>query len=189
MKWKHPGDKHWEVKRTEPGPDLVLFNARYDWVINPRNGAGVRAVVLEGNDWVNVVALTPEKKILMVRQFRFGVQAETIEIPAGMVEPGEPPLQAAVRELQEETGFTTEDWTSMGSAQPNPAFLANTLYLFLAQNVVQTHQPNLDTGEDMDFAAVTIQEVKEGIAEGQIRNALGLLALGRVFDLRQVQVD
>jgi ADP-ribose pyrophosphatase len=104
----------WELVRSEAGPDLVLFRARYDWMRNPRTSVTMKAVVLEATDWVNVVALTPEKKLLTVCQYRFGVGRITVEIPAGLLEPGETPEQAARRELEEETGYTTSQWKYLG---------------------------------------------------------------------------
>src|SRR5215510_12707823 len=93
-------EKSWEVIRSEQGPNLVLFQARYDWVRNPRNAKSMKAVVLESADWVNVVAVTPEKKVVVVKQFRFGVAKMTVEIPAGIINQGEIPEQAAARELK-----------------------------------------------------------------------------------------
>ena len=79
-------EKPWEVIKSEQGPNLVLFQARYDWVKNPRNARSMKAVILEAPDWVNIVAVTPEKKIVVVKQFRFGVAKTTVEIPAGIIE-------------------------------------------------------------------------------------------------------
>ena len=179
-------DKHWQRRRSEPGPDLVIFQARFDWMHNPRNGAQMKAVVLESADWVNVVALTTEGKILVVSQYRFGIGNTTLEIPAGLVEANEKPLQAAQRELQEETGYTTQDWTYLGAVEANPAFLTNHCHLWLARDVQKTHLPQLDAGEDVSIGELTWDELQQAIAEGRMRNAFTLLALSQVFDLRGV---
>ena len=95
----------WIPVRTESGPHLKLFQVRFDWLRNPRNSHMVKATILKAQDWVNVVALTPEEKIVVVKQYRFGSREITTEIPAGIVEPEEDSKTAAMRELKEETGY------------------------------------------------------------------------------------
>ena len=176
--------KPWILEKTEPGPDLILFHTRYDWVRNPRNAHGVRAVVLESPDWVNVVALTPEKALLIVRQYRFGIQKETVEIPAGLIEPGETPAHAAARELAEETGYTSTQWQSLGWVEANPAFLNNRCHFWLAKDVVKTQATDFDEGEELALEVLTWKEVQIEITSGRMRNTYSLLGLSRVFDSR-----
>lgn len=175
---------NWELVRSEQGPDLVLFKTRFDWMKNPRNSSQLRAVVLETSDWVNIVALTPEEEILVVSQFRFGVRKTTVEIPAGLIEPGETPLEAAIRELKEETGYTTRDWKYLGWVEANPAFLNNRCHMWLANNVIKNYSPELDESEDVLVNNLSIEELFGEIREGRMRNSLTLLALSRVFDMR-----
>ncbi len=174
----------WILERSEAGPDLALFHTRFDWMRNPRNARTVRAVVLESYDWVNVVATTPERKILVVRQYRFGVQRTTLEIPAGLIEPGESPDQAAKRELVEETGCTSDQWRALGWVEANPAFLNNRCFLWEARDVVKTHEIHLDDGEELIVDQLTLAEVMDEIKAGRMRNTYSLLGLSRVFDLR-----
>ena len=174
----------WEVIQSEPGPDLVLFQTRYDWVRNPRNSKLMKAVILETRDWVNIVAVTPEKRVLAVKQFRFGVARTTVEIPAGIIEKGETHEQAAIRELKEETGYTTDHWQYLGWFEANPAFLNNVCHAWLALNVVKTHDPQFDDGEEISISELSLEEVRGEIEQGHMRNSLTLLALSRVFDLR-----
>ena len=178
-------DKAWQVTKSEPGPNLVLLQARYDWVKNPRTEKSFKAVILESRDWANIVAVTPEKKILVVKQFRFGVAKTTIEIPAGIVETGEPPQQAAMRELEEETGYTSRNWKYLGWFEPNSAFLNNVCHSFLALDVVKTRPTKLDEGEEITIQELSLDEIKQNIEQGKMRNSLSVLALSRVFDLRQ----
>jgi ADP-ribose pyrophosphatase len=173
----------WEVIRTEPGPELKLFRARFDWLKNPRNACTVKAVVLEAPDWVNVVAVTPEGKVVAVRQYRFGKGGTTTEIPAGIVEPGETSEEAGVRELKEETGYTSSRWEYLGYVEPNPAFLNNRCHHWLALDASSTDDPNLDDGEDVTVAEMTVDELKVEITEGRMRHALAITALSRLFDL------
>ncbi len=175
--------KSWDVLHSEAGPDLHIFKVRIDTVANPRNGAELKATVLETDDWVNIIATTPEEKLLVVKQFRLGTQEMATEIPAGVMEEGEDPLDAAIRELAEETGYTTDDWTYLGWVEPNPAFLNNRCHQFLARNIVQTNDIAQDEGEDIEFCEMTLDEVKEEIRAGQMRNSLSLLTLTRVYNI------
>jgi 8-oxo-dGTP pyrophosphatase MutT (NUDIX family) len=180
-------ENSWEVLRSEPGPDLVLFQARYDWVRNPRNAKSMKAVILECPDWINIVAVTPEQKLVVVKQFRFGVAKTTVEIPAGIIEGGESSQQAAIRELQEETGYTSANWKYLGWAEANPAFLNNICHHWLALDVVKTDAMQLDDGEEISVTELSLEEVGLEITKGSMRNALTLLALSRVFDLRNIE--
>jgi 8-oxo-dGTP pyrophosphatase MutT (NUDIX family) len=184
MDAEHERDRAWKVVRSEPGPELILFKTRFDWLANPRNQKIIRAVVLEAPDWVNVVALTPETKILAVRQFRFGIRQLSLEIPAGLVDPGETPLQAARRELDEETGYTAREWKSLGWSYANPAFLTNRVHYFLALDARRTGSPHLEEGEDLEANELSLEEIERAIQSDGMRNSNTLLALARVFDLR-----
>jgi 8-oxo-dGTP pyrophosphatase MutT (NUDIX family) len=174
----------WECEHAEPGPEILLFRAVYKWMHNPRNGARLKALILEGNDWVNIAALTPEGKALIVRQFRFGTNRTTTEFPAGLVEPGETPLAAAQRELREETGYTTEKWESLGQVDANAAFLNNQCHLWLARDVIKTHPTALDASEDILVEELSLDELKQELESGRFSNALSVLTLHKVFDLR-----
>ena len=180
-------DNSWELFESEKGPNLILFQARYDWVRNPRNLKSMKVVILESPDWVNIVAITPEKKILVVKQYRFGVGKITTEIPAGIIEAGETPEQAARRELKEETGYTTANWEYLGWVEANPAFLNNICHQWLALDVVKTTNTELDEGEEISVTELSLEEVRLEIEQERMRNSLSVLALSKVFDIWDIK--
>lgn len=174
----------WVRLGSEPGPDLVLFRARFDRMRHPRTGRELRVVVLEAPDWVNVLAITPAGRIVAVRQHRFGTGAITTEIPAGIVEPGESHRAAGERELLEETGYAGGEWSYLGAVEPNPAFLPNLCHHWLAKGVARIREPDPDETEDIEVVEMGIEDVRREVLEGRMRNALAVTALSRVFDLR-----
>lgn len=183
-----PGPQPWRKLSSEPGPDLIICRARFDWLRNPRTGKDLRRVVLETADWVNVVAVTESREVVLVRQFRFGSAAVTLEIPGGVVDAGEAHRAAAERELREETGHSAARWTYLGAVEPNPAFHTNLCHQWLAEGARRTHGQSLDPGEDIGVELRPIASVHELVSSGIIRHSLVVSALARVLDLRQCKL-
>jgi 8-oxo-dGTP pyrophosphatase MutT (NUDIX family) len=176
--------KSWKLTKTEPGPDLTLFQVRHDWLENPRNGHTVKATVLEAPDWVNIVALTSQGELVVVKQYRFGNGEFTLEIPAGIIEEGESSQDAAARELLEETGHTSQDWVYLGWVAPNPAYLDNRCHHWLARDVTRVAPPNLDKGENLEVLVLSREEIKKEVQSGLFRHSLAVSALAHVYDIR-----
>jgi 8-oxo-dGTP pyrophosphatase MutT (NUDIX family) len=175
--WPHLGSEH--------GAPMMIFRPRYDTLRNPRTDEVLRRLVLETPDWVNVVALTPERELIVVRQFRFGSGSITTEIPGGVIDGAEGHESAARRELREETGYTSDRWTYLGAVEPNPAFHTNLCHHWLAEDARCTHELELDRGEDIVIDRLPLESVPELVRTGAIRHALVLTALSRVLDLRR----
>jgi ADP-ribose pyrophosphatase len=174
----------WPLLHSRAGDDHLVFRVRWDTVRNPRTGVPLERLVCETPEWVNVVALTDDHRLVMIRQWRFGTQAVTLEIPGGLVDPGEDPFDAARRELREESGFTSKDWVPLGSVEPNPAYQTNRCHHFLARSASRTHPLDLDPGEDITVETVPLDDVPRLIHDGTITHALVITALCRILDLR-----
>ncbi|MCS6885201.1 MAG: NUDIX hydrolase [Acidobacteriota bacterium] len=132
--------------------------------------------VIKPSDWVNVIAVTPQQEVILVKQFRQGTQEVTLEIPGGMVDPGESPLQTAQRELEEETGYVSQAWSLLGSVRPNPAIQDNFCYTFLAEQASPDKLQSLGPAEELEIVKVPLLEIPPMIASGLINHALVIVA-------------
>ncbi len=143
---------------------------------SPHTGREHAFYRLQGPDWVNVVAFTEEGELLIVEQFRHGIDAPTLEIPGGSCDEGESPLESAIRELREETGFEAREWMALGQCAPNPATLANRCHTFLAMGCKPVTELALDPSEELRVWACAWDEWARMLREGRIEHALVLTA-------------
>lgn len=133
--------------------------------------------VLEAPDWVNIIPLTEDEQVVMVRQFRHGTEDFTLEIPGGMVDPEDlNPMAAARREMREESGYDSEDIIELGKVHPNPAIQGNYCHTFLARGVRSGPKIELDTSEETEVILVPLASIKDLIAGGEITHALVIAA-------------
>ena len=136
-------------------------------------------VRMRSNDWVNVLPLTVDGQAVLIRQMRFGVDGVTLEIPGGVIDPGEAPLPAAQRELREETGYGGGTWRSLGAAHPNPAIQTNRVHMFVAEGVRLEGPQHLDELEDIAVELVPVDRLRELADSGAISHALAQLTVLR----------
>jgi len=135
--------------------------------------------VLNAANWINVIALTQENEVVLVEQFRHGSEDFELEIVGGLVENDEPPVDAALRELCEETGYVQTDRsevTMIGKVLPNPAFLNNACYTFLVTNVKQEAEQNFDEHENIIVRLEPLEKIDDLIRTGHITHSLVIAA-------------
>jgi 8-oxo-dGTP pyrophosphatase MutT (NUDIX family) len=123
-------------------------------------------------DWCNVVALTPDERVVFVWQYRFGTDSLSLEIPGGMIDPGESPEQAAVRELREETGYEADSIELLLSTEPNPAVQNNRCFTFLARGARKTRATGFDAQEELETTLVPAARVGELLDSGEVTHGI-----------------
>ena len=144
---------------------------------HPRRGARRDFVVVSAPDWVNVLAHTLDDRLVLVNQFRYGIDAFSWEIPGGVIEPGEDPVLAGARELLEETGYAGSCARLLASVHPNPAFMSNRCHLVLVEECRLVAAPAWDPDEEIETAALPVEEVYARARAGGITHSLVLDAL------------
>ncbi len=162
--------------RTDQLADYRIFKVRRDLSRDPRNGQEHAFYVIEVPDWINVVPLTPDGRVVLIEQYRPGTKEITLEIPGGMVDEGELPADTAARELLEETGYRAARIEPLGRIRPNPAIQSNWLHLFVARDSIRTQEPQPEGTEQIAVRVVALDEVPQLIALGTINHALVVAA-------------
>jgi ADP-ribose pyrophosphatase len=173
--------KPWEIISSVQNSASRFFNLRTDRARSPRTGREHNFFVLESGPWVNVIPLTRDNEVVMINQYRHGTREVTLEIPGGLVDPGDTLEGAARRELFEETGFRGEDITSLGWVHPNPAIQNNNCYTFLARDVCPAGCQMQDEKEDIRVVLHPISEIPRFIRDGVITHSLVIVAFYRYF--------
>lgn len=172
--------RHWEKKASSVLARTRIFTLMKNRVTNPRTGSEFDVFVLDCPDWVNVIALTPDEQVVLVRQYRHGVEKVTLEIPGGMVDEGESPEEAGVRELLEETGYRPRNVVNLGYVEAQPAFQGNRCHTFLLTGCEKVSEPNPDGGEDLSVVLVPLPEMDSMMADGRIAHGLVVAAFMRL---------
>jgi len=175
----------WPTVNSQPGPSFRIFSLRIDTARAPHTGKEHEFCVIDSPDWVNIIPLTSDDQVVMIKQFRHGIKKVTLEIPGGMIENGDSPEEAARRELFEETGYQAEVTRLLGVVHPNPAFLTNQCYTFLVENVQKiAGGGNPDDTEDIEVALIPLNKIPELIKNGTISNSLVVTAFWWFFSDR-----
>ena len=164
----------WDMQENNLHADCRIFEVRKQRLKRRSDGLEGDFFVLDTNDWVNVLALTPDDEIILVRQFRYGSKEQSLEPPGGVVERGEDPVVAGLRELQEETGYVGEEPKLLGVVRPNAAILSNRCHVILVLNAQKTAALNFDQHEELVTELYPVKELKEMVRRGEITHSIGL---------------
>lgn len=164
--------KEWKVLSSKYLVERPWAVLRWDVCEMPNGTIVPEYYVLEYPNWVNVVALTEENQVVLIRQYRHGAGKSFLEIPAGVVEKGEDPAEAARRELLEETGYAFSSVEFLCELYPNPATSNNVTTSYLARGGKKVQEQELDAQEDIEVQLYSIEEVRTLLQQNKILQAL-----------------
>jgi ADP-ribose pyrophosphatase len=175
--------QRWKQLSSRPLADYRIFKVRADEKECPATGKRGEFFVIESSNWVNVVAVTPDERLVMIEQYRHGSDTIELEVPGGIIDPHDPsPVEAGVRELREETGYEGEGARLIGRVFSNPAIMNNTTFTVLVENCHLRHGTEFDHHEDIVTRLVPVADIPDLIRAGRIGHPLVVVALHH-FDL------
>ena len=173
--------KKWELIEDRLHAKCRIFEVRSQHFRHPIDGREGDFYVLNTSDWVNVLAITPAEEIVMVRQFRYGSRELSLETPGGVIEKGEDPVIAGLRELLEETGFAGKSARLISECRPNSAILSNRCHIVLAENVEKVAEVDFDPNEEIETVLIPIAKISDLVRSGEISHSLALNAIFNLF--------
>jgi len=176
----------WKVLKSEYLFKRPWLTVRRDCVELPNGSLNPEFYVLEYPDWVNIIAITDEGEFVMEKQYRHGLGKTCFEIPAGVMEKGETPLEAAKRELQEETGYGEGEWEEVLTLSGNSSTTNNLTHCFIAEGVRKISDQHLDSTEDIHPELLNELQVKDLLISNQVRQSLMAAPLWRFFAMRKL---
>ena len=175
-------DKHWDILQSEYLHRRPWLTVRRDTVRLPDGTVNPEFYILEYPEWVNVIALTADGLFVLVRQYRHGIRKTLLELVAGVVDPTDTcPLEAARRELLEETGFGDGQWEPFLTVAPNASAMTNCSHTFLARGVRQISTQHLEKTKDIDVVLLSRDEVYGRLQAGEFVQGLMAAPLWKFF--------
>lgn len=169
----------WNIIQDKKVWETPIFSLHQIELLPDKKKKPVHFYRLDAPEWINVIALTPNNEILLVEQYRVGVDETTLEIPGGMVDAQEEPMHAAQRELLEETGYMADHWIKMGETSANPAIQTNFTHLYLAKDCRKVQEPENDGNEDILAHIMPLNCFMKLVKNGTIHHAIVLAAVAQ----------
>ena len=170
--------KPWQKVSSKHIANYRVFNIRSDLKVSPRTGREHDFYVIEAVNWVHVIALTRDGKLVMIEQYRHGSNTVELELAGGMIDPKDAsPLEAGLRELREETGYEGTRAEVIGQIYANPAIMNNICYTVLVHDCELKHAPELDQGEDVITTLVDVDRIPSLVKQGRIGHSLVVVGL------------
>jgi 8-oxo-dGTP pyrophosphatase MutT (NUDIX family) len=166
------GPAQWERLAERTLVSTRVLDVRGVLFRHPHRQVEREFVVVAAPDWCNVIALTPDGRLVLVRQFRYGIDAFSLELPGGVIDPGEDLLVAGRRELREETGFVGSTARLLATVHPNPAIQNNRCHLVLVENAIRSLAQEWDHDEEIEVITAPVDEVLAWAREGKITHSL-----------------
>ncbi len=177
--------KPWRLLGSTQIAETRIFKLLQDRWVSPRTGVEHTYSSIDSTDFVNVLGVTTDDRLLMIRQFRFGTREFTLEVAGGMVEPGEDHALTAVRELREETGYVGKTCQYLGYCWPNPAIFNNKAHMYLIEGCELDGELVLDPGEDIEVTPLPVEDVLAMWAPGETEHARVTVALSGLALVRE----
>jgi 8-oxo-dGTP pyrophosphatase MutT (NUDIX family) len=171
--------KSWREIGSEKLLDCRIVQIYRSTVVSPYTGAAHEFAQIRSVDWVQIIPITVAGELVMVRQYRAGPRAMTLEIPGGLLDPGEDPAVAAARECLEETGYAVKAIHAMGSMNPNPALFTNRLHSFYALDAERVASIKNEHTEHTEAVLVPLGELEGMLRAGHIDHSLVAATLWR----------
>ncbi len=172
--------KKWVIESETDLLDTPIFRIQKRHCRPPDDGGDSDFFVIDTSDWVNVIARTNDGCVVLVKQYRFGIDEVSLEIPGGVVDSDdENPMATAKRELREETGYVSDSWRSLGKVSTNPAIFTNFCHIYLADNCVLEYEQDLDPHERIAVKTMSIGDVKKALKNGYINHSLVVAAFAQ----------
>ena len=167
----------WVPVESRKDRNYKLFSVHLNKNKSPRTGKIHEFQVLKSPDWVAIIPVTPNDELVMVEQYRHGIEQLSLEPPGGLVKDGQTPEQSAIEELEEETGYRAQALHLLGWMHPMPAILTNRFYVYLAEDATPTGILNPEETEEIETVLVPVSQIADYIRTGKITCSVMIAAL------------